>query len=349
MSENFDNSTSKIALDSLIKKSRVHFYKPIQIAEILFRDRVFSDFEIEDLETYRNESKKWRDEICKLLVGRISTSSQKYQDDLFNKNAIPPELLKELAIENKKNNGNVEAYIYKRFKNKFSDLSDALHYCDQNNSLTFKLNEFLNNFSSKPGLKRSIDKIYEITVYSLFSNLIEEMGIKIKLQINNDKKELINDFEYFTKKIFGLNNPFASNEYPAKLFRVGITNAADRGLDMWANFGLAIQIKHISLTEEIAFDINQSIQADRIIIVCKDAEHKIISSIINQLGIKSQIQSIITLSELSNWYSKCMNSKYQSKLGNKIINSLKKQIKIEFPSSENRYINQFIQSRGYQI
>ena len=52
------------ALDKIIKKSRVHMYKPIQIAEILYRDRVKKDIDLADLETYRNASKKWRDVIC---------------------------------------------------------------------------------------------------------------------------------------------------------------------------------------------------------------------------------------------------------------------------------------------
>ena len=34
---------AKAALDAVIKKSRVHLYKPIQIAEILYRDRVFQE------------------------------------------------------------------------------------------------------------------------------------------------------------------------------------------------------------------------------------------------------------------------------------------------------------------
>jgi hypothetical protein len=37
---------SKIALDKIIQKARVHFYKPIQIAEILHRDRVNQDIDI---------------------------------------------------------------------------------------------------------------------------------------------------------------------------------------------------------------------------------------------------------------------------------------------------------------
>lgn len=52
----------KQALDSLIKKSRVHFYKPIQIAEILHRNRV-DGLNVDDLNNYRSPSKRWRDEV----------------------------------------------------------------------------------------------------------------------------------------------------------------------------------------------------------------------------------------------------------------------------------------------
>lgn len=78
------------ALDRLIRKSRVHFYKPIQIAEILYHDRVFHDVDLSLLETYRTQSKKWRDEISTELLGRVCTSSSRFQDSLFDANAIPP-------------------------------------------------------------------------------------------------------------------------------------------------------------------------------------------------------------------------------------------------------------------
>ncbi len=64
MPSNLD--VAKDALDSVINKSRVHLYKPIQIAEILFSERTNSDLNInlKELETYRTRSKKWRDIVC---------------------------------------------------------------------------------------------------------------------------------------------------------------------------------------------------------------------------------------------------------------------------------------------
>lgn len=100
--ENMDKKLveAKQTLDLVIKKSRVHLYKPIQIAEILYRDRVFRDIDTSNLETYRTKSKAWRDTISLALLGRKCTSSAKFQDDIFN--AITPEQITVLAEENKK-------------------------------------------------------------------------------------------------------------------------------------------------------------------------------------------------------------------------------------------------------
>ena len=62
--------TAKKALDTVIEKGRVHLYKPIQVAEILYRDRVYKDIDLSKLEDYRTQSKKWRDEITMPLLGR---------------------------------------------------------------------------------------------------------------------------------------------------------------------------------------------------------------------------------------------------------------------------------------
>ena len=108
-----DLNSAKNTLDMVIKKSRIHLYKPIQIAEILYHHRTDpqKNINLSDLETYRNQSKKWRDIICMQFLGRVSTSSAKFQDNLFEENAIPPCVLEVLGNENKRN-GIVEAYIY---------------------------------------------------------------------------------------------------------------------------------------------------------------------------------------------------------------------------------------------
>lgn len=340
---------AKEALDIVIKKSRIHLYKPIQIAEILYKHRTDKSANINllDLESYRSASKKWRDLICMQFLGRVSTSSAKFQDNLFEENAIPPRILSILGEENLKNQGIVEAYIYKAFEAKHLQMDKALNYCLKNNKDTFDLATFLNQFWSQPGLKRSLDKIFEIVVYSIFEILTTAIGVKIDIYFNPEKSNLLQEFNEFAEKVLNLKPKNFRKTLDAHFYRAGVTNAADRGLDMYANFGSVVQIKHLSLDKDLAESVVTSITSDRIIIVCKNAESEIISSLLTQIGWQSRIQSIITIDELVSWYQRALTGRYADILGDHILKTLSNEIKSEFPSVGNNDFIKFKQDRGY--
>jgi hypothetical protein len=333
----------KEALDKIINKGRVHFYKPFQIAEILRRARLGELSDLEDLESYRNISKKWRNDVSILLVGRVSTSSARYQDDVFNDSAMPPELLKMLGAHNR--SGVVEAYIYQKFKEKLGRLGEVRDYLFNANTKSFSFDHFIGSFESSPGLKRSVDKIYEICVYALFSTIIRALNLQITLKMLNPDKEILSEFSDFLDKVVGIESGCDCVTVPAKLFRVGVTNAADRGLDMWCNFGPAVQVKHLTLTEELIGDISDTVSSDKIVIVCKDAEKSLIEIVSDQIGIGDRIQGIVTFSMLRSWYLKCLSGKFSATLGNNLIEDLKREFNAEFPSFAN--IDEFISVRGY--
>ena len=339
--------TAKSALDNVIRIARVHLYKPIQIAEILHRDRIIGDIDLSNLETYRTKSKKWRDVVCIPFLGRTSNSSAKYQDDLFNDAAVPPIALTALGVENRNKNGIVEAYIYDKFKQRYGQMSTALNYSRDANKETFDLEEFIGLFWNEPGLRRSLDKIYEIVVYSLFSVVVDELDVQIEVSLNPNKIDVLKEFETFAEKVICINSENTSYKSKANINRVGVTNAADRGLDMWANFGPAIQIKHLSLSEKLAEDIVSTVTSDRIVIVCKDSEESLIKSLLNQLGWKSRIQSIITESELIDWYEKALRGSLSESIGDKLLKVISDEIVLEFPSADNSEFMEFYKQRGY--
>ena len=82
------------------------------------------------------------------------------------------------------------------------------------------------------------NKIYEIIVYALFSALTEVLEVEIEISMNPDKLDILSEFEDFAKRIILLTPFLRKFKTKARINRVGVTNAADRGLDMWANFGL---------------------------------------------------------------------------------------------------------------
>ena len=337
---------AKAALDRVIKKGRVHLYKPIQVAEVLYYYRTTDVVNLDEIETYRKQSKRWRDAVSIELLGRKCNSSSKYQDDVFNADAVPPEYIKVLAEENKRLGGAIESYIYSRFINKQIQLKNALDIANNSTKADFDVAAFINSFWSQPGLKRSIDKVYEIVVYSLFSTLVEALNLQVEIFVNADKIDLLYEFSDFANNVMCLDGATQKATQDAKVYRVGVTNAADRGLDMYSNWGPAIQIKHLALDEDLAESIVTSIASDRIVIVCKQAEKRVILSLLNQLGWRSRIQSIITEADLIAWYEKALRGKYAEELGDKLLGSIRAELAAEFPAIED--IPDIIKNRHYE-
>lgn len=337
---------AKTLLDKIINKSRLHLYKPIQVAEVLYKDRL-EGIDFDDTSSFVNPSKQWRDAISHFLVKSVCSSSDSYQKALF-RSEMPIEQLKVLSDINRRTRGGVEAYIYRLFENRFNTMVDALNYCSYHNQTNFQIQDFLNIFFSSKELKKSVDKIYEIVVYALFSALVDCLNIQITLSSNEAKSEILKEFSDFAEQVIGLSEHRHCITIPANIHRMGVTNAADGGLDMWSSFGLAIQIKHIDLDEESAKKIVESITADRIVIVCRDADKNVIISLLNQIGWKARIQGVVTEKRLILWYEKALRGKYSDQLGNKIINIILSQIQREFPSADNSFTT-FWNSRMYKI
>src|SRR5699024_5424217 len=343
--DSMDIKTAKWKLDKNISKQRTHMYKPIQIAEILHAYRIGTpDVNPSDLNTYRTKSKRWRNKVTQNLIGRVSTSSSKYQDDLFDKSAIPPEAITVLSKENNEKNGIVESYIYHRFKERSGMVQDVNNYIHQKTYSDFNLKEFLRIFNSHEGLRRSTDKIYEIIVYSLFYTVINYIDLEITLNIKNYEEELMEDFSEFNTIVLGLNNEEPIQGKKGNIYRLGSTNTADKGLDMWSNFGLVIQVKHLSLTDEESEEISDSLKSDQIIIACKSTEKNLINSLITQIGWRNKIQGIVTEKDLIHWYNLCF-TKYQEELGESVLINLSRELEEEFPYTHKLEV--FMVSRNY--
>jgi type II restriction enzyme len=337
---------AKAKLDRVINKGRVHFYKPFQIAEILRRHRIGELESLSDLDSYKNASRRWRDDVSNALVGRSCNSSARYQDDVFNENACPPEALVALGEYNKATNGEVEVYIYRMFEAKVSSIASILAQIRKATPETFDLANLVAAFETRPGLKRSIDKVFEITVYALFSTVVRALRLQVSLTVENTDPNLIKEFGDFLEKVVGLKKGTTSLVLPASLFRLGSTNAADRGLDMIANFGPAIQVKHLTLDADSIADICDGLTADRIVIVCKDTEVSVLDGVFKQLGLEDHLQALVTLSELQNWYRICLGPAHRESLGTTLLRDLIREFSNEFPSLDG--LAGFMKKRGYQ-
>ncbi len=346
---------AKNRLDQIIKKARVDMYKLVQTAEVLHFSRTNEnlpdelknrDFNITEIETFRNLSKSWRDKITKRLTHKTCTTNASDQDAIFrNEKAMPADFLEVLDRENKSTNGAVEKYIYSRYGERQGTVSSVISAIKDATPSNFKLESLLELVVKESGIKRSIDKAYEIVVYSLFETIISALEAKVKISVSENSKPILQEFSDLAKVLLGVDENNLSWEQSAHIFRVGVTNAADRGLDMWANFGVAVQVKHLTLNEENTNKITNQIESDSIVIVCKDAEAKVIETVLKQIDYGARVRGIVKESDLVKWYEKCLRGKFSEKLADTLLDRLLNGFEAEFPFSTT--LAEFLEERNY--
>ena len=71
------------------------------------------------------------------------------------------------------------------------------------------------------------------------------------------------------------------------------------------------------------------------IIACKDVEKDVIVSLLSQIGWRSHIQSVVSETDLVNWYEKALRGQYSELLADKLLYCLAQEIAEEFPSVDN--------------
>ena len=336
---------AKDRIDLLIAKARVDLYKPIQIAETLRMARHDATIDLANLETYRLPSISWRDLVTISLLGKKSSSSARYQHDVWNETAMPPSLLTLLDIENKVTNGAVERYIYLQFMERQATVTEIIAAVELANPNTFLLEDLLTLFVRTAGIRRSIDKVYEIITYALFETIVQGMGATVTISVPPESKELLAEFADLAKVLLGIEPEKMDWTAPAHVYRAGVTNAADRGLDMWANFGPAVQIKHLSLDEKLATMIIDQVESDRIIIVCKDADAKTLQIVLSQIGWGKRVQGVVKESNLIEWYDRCLRGRFKDTLASPLLERLREGFKAEFPATAKGV--EFCEQRGY--
>lgn len=336
---------AKQRLDSIINKGRVDLYKPIQIAEVLHRARLHQDIDLTNKQSYQNPSLRWRDQVSKQLLGKICTSSARFQHDLWNDTAMSTDFLVLLDQENQQHHGIVEAYIYARFQERQGTVSNIINYISQKSAQDFELSDLLRLFLTEAGIRRSIDKAYEVVTYALFETIVTALETKITVSIPSHTQKLLADFEDLTQVLLGLNSQQNSWQTTAHIYRVGVTNAADRGLDMWANFGPAIQVKHLSLDTSLAHTIVDQVESDHIVIVCKESDAQVIQAITQQITWGQRVRGIVTEADLIMWYERCLRGQFCQELANPLLQHLRLGFNAEFPQTHT--IIDFLEVRAY--
>ena len=245
---------------------------------------------------------------------------------------MTPDLLAVLDQENKKNSGAIEKYIYLRFQATQEAVAGIITIVNSAEPQTFDVASLFQAFHSQ-AVRRSIDKVYEVVVYSLMETLVVELHAQVTVSVPENKAPMLLEFSDISSILLGLSNGKLEHTMPAHVYRVGITNAADRGLDMWANFGPVIQVKHMSLNPKLARDIVDQVESDNIIVVCTVVEKETIETVLKQTSWMRRVRDIVTQEKLAEWYTRCLRGKHSALLAQKLLDRLSNRVKKRIFSS----------------
>ena len=221
---------------------------------------------------------------------------------------------------------------------KWSVLSGILDYAEFSNPSNFSALELVDMFVSESGMKRSIDKMYEVLTFTIMNHLIENTfspSVELSYRIPEAP-----ELQLFSNSIL------MPNEKPASIHRVGVANAADRGIDIVTNFGPTIQVKHLDLSDALVKQVIDSIPQGEIVLVVRDAGAASVASLLEDYG--DRLKSILTIHDLDMWYEHILHSGNVSE-GEKslLLKSLEANMRQEFPHLSQFAL--FMQERGYDL
>lgn len=336
---------AKERLDRLIANARSQGLMPITIAETLFHVRG-GTAKLNEADQIRKDSYHWCAAISQRLFRKGISLNRSYWDKLFTDH-MPGKALAALDAENQSGVGIAEAYVYARLRQTVESLQPIRAMVVAGRAGVFSLAKFLNAFESDPKLRRSVDKAYEIVVHALFNAVASRVQAQVTVSVTMRDPSVLADFQDFCEMLLGVNEANPCVTVPAKLYRVGGANSRDGGVDLWANFGPAIQVKHVTLDETKAQPIADAISADQMVIVCDRMEKSSIEAVMKQVGLASRVRGFITKADLTRWYDLALSTRHAKDMAVPLFNALLAEFDDEFSLADPAAINAMMRERGY--
>ena len=316
------------ALDKVIAKSRVEMYKPIQIAEVLYHLRIKGDFTALELDKYKNPSVAWRNQVTDRIMGKHSTSTAQFQHHVWSPSAMPPEALAVLDELNR-SNATIEKLIYKAVLDKQVDLIDF-----RNSIISLISAQELEQLFAKfadPSLASSRDRLFEIIVSSVLQAALFDQ--KIFLSVLGLEASMHGSLGAISRLV-------SSRQIPLQVARLGRTNAADAGIDVWTNFGVLVNVKHRVVDRVLIDQILLDTPKGELLIVCLGVTQDVTDYLAH--GTHGREIAFLTLHEI---WDECDNFTSNHQTWKFFKTTLLHQFDEEFPMALS--LMAFLQERGY--
>ena len=332
---------AKVELDAGVENARGKFFKAIQIAEILYYDRMHpGEINLADHETYRCASKHWRDVISTRLVGSNSRSNGSWQDNLFP-GQDTPHILAILARENRRLGGGVEAYVYRRIGQMHGSIAELVISLEGNDPNEFSLRQFLDQCCQSQ-LLRVKERIYEIIACAIIATLTKFLDVQVITTVSAKRFQLVASDEILLGAVLGMPNGKPKKTAAGRLSRLGLTSAADGGVDIVSNFGFIAQVKHAALDDRLLSKIYGAVQIEGMTVICRTVTFSSSSG-----SERHNTALVITENDLVRWSDQIVRGNFGLGAAAFLCENLTAGLRREFPACDPVDFAAFMTERDY--
>jgi type II restriction enzyme len=227
--------------------------------------------------------------------------------------------------------GLVEAYIYSFITGKNKEIAAARSKVARLKSVN-EVEDLLSDFNA-PTLTSSADRLFEILATAVFKTELNQTAYTISIDRPRGTARGLS--------VDNLVDLVAANPMPLVVDRLGHTNAADAGLDIWTNFGVAVNVKRRVLTSQLFQQIVKDTPIGSLHIVCLDIDKTAMTQL-KKLKSSGLNVSITTKDDLLGSVKTLLNKPVSA---NQFVTTLVDSFDKEFPMA--RTLNDFATSRGY--
>jgi hypothetical protein len=177
---------------------------------------------------------------------------------------------------------------------------------------------------------------------SVLATLTKFLDVQVMTTASAKGLQLVADDETLLAAVLGMPKGKPKQIVAGRLSRLGLTSAADGGVDIVSNFGFIAQVKHAALDDHHLLKLYGAVQIAGMTVVCRSVTFSSSSG-----SDRPNTALVITEDDLIRWSDRIVRGDFGLGAAEYLCESLALELRREFPACDPVDFAAFMTERGY--